>query len=185
MAARKGTAKGPNSKGKAHDKAPMSCGKDHETKAAMQCWHINITVSKAGKPISMIKENQEISVRLENKGERIEEASLWLANERKYEFPVLDKGIIEVIINVGQHVGDTLIVIRDEKGQFLCNPIELCIEPKGLSMEHFKYIRGRRLPELVDELGAENVLPYPAPGPYHIRHRHRGLCCGGAAQVQP
>lgn len=120
--------------------------------------NVSIKVFVYGKPVTRVKENQVILLRIENHGKKLEKPSVWLGRACVWSLDKLDENTTrDITLNVGEYVGNTIITLKSKKGEDLCEPIQFIIEPKGLTVEEFNKIRYERIPSLLKDFGAENV----------------------------
>jgi hypothetical protein len=111
------------------------------------------------KPAVHIKENDEILLRIENIGPRIEKPSVWFGKVCIWTADMLEeKSTFDITMNAGEYIGNTVVIIKDDKGHNICTPLIFGIEPRAYSLEEFHKIRHERIPLLLDKFGAENVF---------------------------
>ena len=120
---------------------------------------VSIKAFIKGKPAVCIKENDELLLRIENIGPRIGNPSVWFGKVCIWTADMLEeKSTFDLTLNVGEYIGNTVVIIKDEKGHNICTPLMFSIEPRAYSLKEFNKIRHERIPILLDKFGAENVL---------------------------
>jgi len=117
-------------------------------------------VYRGSKPVVEAEEKDSVRLVVENPGDRLSEITLLFGESIVHMWPELPAGAKEEVeYHLPGFVGENIFSLNDEDGAIIAMA-PLFVSPSIISLEEFKEIKHKRLPELMEILQADNIMDY-------------------------